>query len=116
MWISRQLAEPDYEPETQNGKSTLGYDGETEIVSTAVNRNVALYAPFGYSFSLPAGCDVLLTRRDGTQAGIGISMKNEGLKTGEIKITAQSGASIYLKSDGSVVINGLTITKNGVIE
>jgi hypothetical protein len=58
---------------------------------------------------------MLLSKGDGQQAAIGTLMNGGTVKPGEIKITASSGAYIYLKSDGSVVINGMEIDRNGVI-
>jgi phage gp45-like len=116
MWISKQIVKNEDEPISQTGKSTLNSDGSVEVVSTGVNRDVKMYAPFGYSYSLPTGINVLLTQGDGTQTGIGVELDSKNLKSGEIKITSSSGAYIYLKQDGSVVINGLAISKEGVIE
>lgn len=116
MWISEQISKAGERTENQTGKSTLNSNGSVEITSTGVCRDVELYTPYGYSFSLPTGENVLLTRCDGAQAGLGVKLNCEDLVTGEIKITASSGAYIHLKDDGSVVINGLKINKNGVIE
>lgn len=116
MWISQQISKGNEQSESQTGKSTLNSNGSVEITSTGVSRDVELYAPYGYSFSLPVGQSVLLTRCDGAQAGLGVAFSSEALALGEIKITSSSGAYIYLKQDGSVEINGLKINKNGVIE
>ncbi len=116
MWISEQISKGQPQTENQTGKSTLNSNGSVEITSTGVCRDVELYSPYGYSFSLPVGQNVLLTRCDGAQAGLGVALSSNALAQGEIKITALSGAYIHLKQDGSVVINGLKINKNGVIE
>lgn len=116
MWISKQLAAESGETDLQTGKSTLNSNGKVEVVSSSVNRNVDMYAPYGYCFSLPAGNHILLAKGDGEQIGIGVSVDSSNLKTGEIKITSSSGGYIHLKENGSVVINGLTINRNGVIE
>lgn len=116
MWISKQLAEDSGETELHTGKSTLNSNGRVEVVSSSVNRNVDMYAPYGYSFSLPAGNNVLLAKGDGEQIGIGVSVDGDELETGEIKITSFSGGYIHIRQDGSVVINGLIINRNGVIE
>lgn len=113
MWISRQMSKRMDEPSAQTGKSTLNSNGCVEVVSTGVNRDVELFSPYGYFFSLPPGENVLLSKCDGQQVGLGVRLDKCNVKTGEIKIISQSGAYIHLKQDGSVVINGLKITKNG---
>lgn len=115
MWISRQIAKSQEQPAVQTGISTLNRNGEIDAVSTGAERSINIYAPYGYTFSLPMGIDMLLTKSDGEQAAIGVLMKNNGVKAGEVKITAASGAYIHLKNDGSVVINGLEIDRDGVI-
>lgn len=115
MWISRQITKTQESTALQSAVSTLNSNGEVEAVSTGAERSIHIYAPYGYSFSLPAGVDMLLTKSDGEQAAIGTLMKNSGIKAGEIKITAASGAYIHLKNDGTVVINGLQIDRDGVI-
>ena len=116
MWISRQFSKNEEEPSSQTGKSTLNNNGSVEVVSSGVSRDIELFAPFGYAYSLPAGTNVLLTKSDGAQAGVGVSMDDSDLMQGEIRITSSYGGYIYFNDNGDVIINGLKITRNGVIE
>lgn len=116
MWISRQLAQEKQEtPPIQTAKVTLNNTGEDNGVSAGSERGVKLCSPYGYCFSLPAGESLILTHCDAQQTAIGVTMAAKGLKTGEIKISSESGGYIYLKNDGSVIINGLEINSDGVI-
>lgn len=115
MWISRQTIKSALDPAVQCGKVTLNNSGEISAASTGAERSVKVYAPYGYSFSLPAGSDLLLSRSGGEQVSFGTQMKDESVSQGEIKITSAAGGYIYLKNDGSVIINGLKINKEGVI-
>lgn len=116
MWISEAIATDGGRQLLQTGKSTLNNNGSTEAVASGVSRGIEMYSPYGYAFSLPSGENLLLAECGGNQAGIGVLTSSENLAVGEIKITAASGAYIYLKNDGSVVINGLKINSKGVIE
>lgn len=116
MWISGAISSRPDNPTVQTGKSTLNSNGKTEAVSSGVSRDIEVYSPYGYAFSLPSGEKMLLAECEGNQAGIGTLNDNGDIETGEIKITAASGAYIYLKNDGSVIINGLKINAKGVIE
>lgn len=115
MWISRQITKARETPSVQTGTSTLNRNGQVEAVSTGAERNIKIYSPYGYSFSLPEGTEMMLAKSDGQQSAIGTLMHTDDIETGEIKITSASGAYIYLKNDGSVIINGLEIDKDGVV-
>lgn len=115
MWISRQFTENQGDPLIKPGISTLNSDGRVEAVSTGVERDVSIYSDYGYCYSLPSGTEMLISNCSGQQAAIGMLTSCNGLKSGEIKITAESGAYIHLKDNGSVIINGLEIDNNGVI-
>ena len=117
MWISQQFARnAQVTPSVQSGRITLNDNGSVEAVSTGVQRSIGLCAPYGYMYSAPNGADMLLVSCAGEQTAIGVPMSADALKSGEIKIKAASGAFIYLKNNGSVVINGLEINRNGEIE
>ncbi len=115
MWISRQIAKAKDTPAVQTGKSTLNSNGQVEAVSTGTERNISIYSPYGYFFSLPAGEEMLLAKSDGHQAAIGTLMNIDEIAAGEIMIKSSSGAYVYLKENGSVIINGLEINRDGVI-
>lgn len=115
MWISEQLTKGQSSPAIQSGVSTLNSNGQVEAVSTGAERNIKIYSPYGYSFSMPAGVEMLLSKSGGQQAAIGALMDSSNIEQGEIKITCASGAYIHLKKNGAVVINGLEIDKDGVI-
>lgn len=115
MWISRRMLENEEKQTVQPGRVTLNKNGRVEAVSTGVERDVEIYSPFGYCFSLPKGSEMLLVQSADGQAAIGVKHSAENIFPGEIKISSPSGAYIYLKKDGSVVINGLEIGKDGVI-
>lgn len=116
MWLSRQTVKNTAQPAIQKGRVTLNSNGQLEAVSTGAERSIRIYSPYGYKFSPPKGENMLLTQSDGEQASFGVEMSTQGIKPGEIKITSQFGGYIYLKNDGSVVINGLKINSKGEIE
>lgn len=115
MWISQQISKEHAEPSIQSGRVTLNGSGGLEAVSTGVDRSVDVFSPFGYAYCVPPNTDMLLASFDGKQGALGIAMNAESLDAGEIKITSPFGAYIHLKKDGSVVINGVVISKTGEI-
>lgn len=115
MWISKQITKTQETPTVQTGTSTLNSNGQIEAVSTGSERNISIYSPYGYCFSMPAGVEMLLAKSDGQQAAIGTLMNPDGIANGEIMIKSLSGAYVHLKNNGSVIINGLEISRDGVI-
>ncbi|HIY34853.1 MAG TPA: hypothetical protein IAA24_07015 [Candidatus Eubacterium faecigallinarum] len=115
MWLSKKMVSKESTPAVQSGISTLNSNGKVEAISTGAERDIRFYSAYGYSFSIPSGEEILMSQSSGQQTAFGTLMKNSDIETGEIMITSQSGAYIHLKNNGSVVINGLEIDKNGVI-
>jgi len=116
MWISRQTVKSSELPLIQTGKVTMSNKNGIEAVSSSPQRNIDIYSPYGYSYALPSGGNMMIAKCDGRSAATGVLMNSSELKTGEIKITSASGGYIFLRNDGSVVINGLVINKNGEME
>jgi phage gp45-like len=115
MWISRNFNTRGSSGSLETGTVTMSSNGEVEAVSSGVDRLARLSAPFGYSFGVPQGQELVIARLDGEQVAIGTVMQSRGLDEGEIMISSPSGAYIRLCTDGSVIINGLVISREGVI-
>lgn len=115
MWISRQIIKEEKTPAVECGEVTMSANGNVEATSTGVERNVDFYAPYGYNFCVPKGEKLLLTQGGGEQVCIGVESDSSNMECGEIKIISLSGAYIYLKNDGIIVLNGLKISKEGKI-
>lgn len=116
MWLSRIIRESGTAPQAEPGKITLSGNGVLEADATRSSRNVKLCFPYGYAAGVPAGAEVmLLPAVDGVLA-FGTETAGSLPAPGEVTITSRGGASVALKNDGTVVINGcLTIDKEGNI-
>ena len=120
MWLNKNY---NSQAESFAKKGTVTLGGTANVDAGEGNRNAEVYAPYGYSFCAPAGGEVLIIcpYAKGGKVGpfggaiAGTKAVQSNLKNGEIKICSLSGAYILLSSDGSVVINGTVIGKNGKI-
>ncbi len=112
MWLSKKFNNP-YMSVSEVGTVTVSENATIDALSTISSKEVQNYSPYGYSFSVPTGEEVLLVNSSLGTVGAGIKMKNENLSAGEIAISSIGGARIVLKTDGTVNINGLVITKDG---
>lgn len=84
-------------------------------VSSSESRGIPIFAPRGVAYRPCEGDRMIIMNIDGSQACIGSLCVTDGLDSGEISISSAGGAKILLKNSGEVVINGLTITKDGQI-
>ena len=112
MWLNKNYNSAS-ESYAEKGTVTIG--GTQNLDAGEGARNAEVFAPYGYSFCAPAGEEVLIVGSPFGGAVAGTKCTQENLKNGEIKICALSGAYILLRADGSVVINGTVIGKNGKI-
>lgn len=116
MWISKVLASEAKSSRAETGVVTLSGAQGAEVCATRQSRDFPVYAPYGYRYALPAGTSVLMVPSSRGDACCGSLMeKDMELKAGETALFSAGGASLYLKNNGSVIINGLEITRDGTI-
>lgn len=73
------------------------------------------FAPYGFCSVAPANVKGIAMPCEDGDITVAYEMPNRNLSEGEVEIFSLGGASIKLKNDGSVVINGLVITSDGRI-
>lgn len=114
MWLSRRFNKTENSA-AETGVVTLNANGFTEAAASMPSRNRDTFSPYGYSYCAPVGEEVLIVNGSSGTVFAGTKMPAPSLGQGEIEIKSMGGASVVLKNDGSVVINGLVIDKNGEI-
>lgn len=85
-----------------------GSDGAA-VLSSGEHKNVAYCLPYGF-FSMPPTGEraVVLPLEDG-EISLGVIAPRESLEPGELKLQSMGGASLVLKNDGRVLVNGREI-------
>ena len=66
-------------------------------------------APYGVLSIPPAGERAVVLPLDDGEVSIGVLAAAENLSEGEVMLRSSGGASIVLKNDGTVLINGRVI-------
>ena len=94
---------------------TFSEPGNFGAVGSAEHRGIPVFAPKGISYAPSEGDNLLILPVDGTDTCIGTLVYSAGLPAGELRLTSVGGAEIRLKNDGSITLNGLTITKEGAV-
>lgn len=113
MWISKRLAATQEEKAPESAKVTGVRGGQMDAVGAYEYIGVPSVAPYGF-FSLPEeGESVLVTGAQGFDVCLGIIRAGVPIGAGEILLQNAAGASIHLKNDGSIELNGLIITSRG---
>lgn len=112
MWVSKQLTQKSKEEQTPK-RMTVTAPGAAGYTMQAgeEERGVQLVAPFGIAYAPLPGQKALVLPLQDTACCLGVWMPDRQLKPGELMLYAASGATIYLKEDGSVVINGQVFPK-----
>ena len=106
MWISRKLAYESGSERAERGYVSMSSHGKIEAGSSVNSRNIESFSPYGYCANIPAGEEIILVPSNDGQVALGVRSAAQPIEAGEIKIVSAGGASIHLKNDGSVVING----------
>ncbi len=97
MWISQNIR---YRP--LFGEAFVRLGGKT-------------FAPYGYISNAPSTARGVAVPCEGGDVTIGYEMGKSSLDEGEVEIRSLGGAYIRLNNDGTVEINGLTISSGGDI-
>lgn len=89
--------------------SGFGVVGDSEITGALV------FSPRGIAYKPCVGDHLLLTPVTGADACAGALTSTAGLAPGELRLSSSGGATIYLRQNGDIVLNGVVITKDGEI-
>lgn len=115
MWISEKITKYNTSKVAEKGSVTIS-DSQFEASATISQRGIENYAPYGFKSKAPVGEQALIMPSSDGQAVVGFLNDSSDIKSGEIVIKSQGGATIVLKNDGTIMLNSMVITKDGVIK
>jgi len=88
------------------GEITSTAGGMITVSSDEEFRDIPAVRPYGYHACPPLGHRVLVVQTPHGPAVMGALFTPEGIEPGEIRLVSAGGATLVLKNDGRVVING----------
>lgn len=110
MWVSRYLAENSFsDPKAAVGEIASSASGESAVRASNEYFRLRSLAPYGISCLPPKGCDSVVIHTDRGDYLLSVMDQNVSLEAGELELRSSGGASIVLKNDGSVLINGRAV-------
>lgn len=107
MWLTSHLNRGDNSPYASRGSITGANGKRVQVDASAQHRDLKLVAPYGIYYVPPIGEGAVVLPFDGGEACVGVvAVPSHKLERGELMLYSQGGASIVLKNDGTVLING----------
>ncbi len=108
MWLTSFMAKNTKDKKTASAGSVTGVKGgRVEVDASLRQLNLPIVSPYGVVYVPPVGEQAVLVSTDAGDACIGVITKEyNDLKQGELMLCSSGGASIVLKNDGTVLING----------
>lgn len=107
MWLVDYVTRNSFtKTEPSCGDVTNSSMGNVAVNSSLEHRNMPVIAPYGIVYNPPLGEKSVVLPLTKEQACIGVVAPYKQLQEGELMLYSKGGASIVLKNDGSVVING----------
>lgn len=112
MWLLNYVTRNSFsKTEPTVGDVTAYSMGNVAVNSSLEHRDMPVIAPYGIAYNPPLGEASVVLPLVSEQACLGVVAQDKNLEEGELMLYSKGGASIVLKNDGSVVINGKVFEK-----
>lgn len=110
MWLMNYITKNSGKaPSAVKGNVNKNDKDGTAVISSGEHKRLKSCFPYGIVSVPPTGERAVVLPLDDGEVGIGVVAKNAGLAEGEVMLYSKGGASIVLKNDGRVLINGQEI-------
>lgn len=110
MWLSKQISNAcKLAKNVKIGKVTSSNSNSVTVQSDQEYRQINAMAPFGVISNPPIGTKVVITPVENGYICTGSLSPSSTLEPGELMLYSKGGASIVLKNNGQVLINGTSI-------
>lgn len=107
MWLMRYITKNSMAAPTAVKGNVSGVKSSgLSVNSSGEHKQLRLCRPYGVFSVPPVGeCAVVLPLEDG-EISLGVIAQDSSLAEGEVMLKSKGGASIVLKNNGKVLING----------
>lgn len=110
MWLMKYITNNSLSvPVAVKGELSGAGENGASVSASEEHKNLELCFPYGVVSVPPAGeRAVVLSLNDG-EVGLGVLKSTASLEEGEVMLFSKGGASLVLKNDGRVLVNGREI-------
>ena len=114
MWLTSYITNNSISaPYAVKGELSTGGLGGASVSSSGEHKGIEMCFPYGVVSVPPAGERAVVLPLDDGEVGLGVLKKAVGLEAGELMLYSKGGATLVLKNDGRVLVNGIELA-NGI--
>ena len=109
MWLMNYITKNSITaPKAEKG-GVKSSGNTVSVDSSEEQRGIYCSMPFGFASGVPVGEAAGVLPLANGEVSLGVLAKNVELDEGEVMLSSKGGASIVLKNDGRVLINGKAV-------
>lgn len=109
MWISKRIAASNVDYKNLDGEVTYSSSNTVNVQNSSEYRNISFVVPRGVAYSPLDGDKTVIIPVGDKYICSGVIAEDKNLQPGEIMLYSAGGASLVLKNDGKVFINGVEV-------
>ena len=110
MWLMSYITDHSLAPPSAaKGELSSGGSGGTSVASSEEHKALEMCFPYGVVSVPPSGERAVVLPLDDGEVGLGVIANSVGLQEGEVMLYSKGGATLVLKNDGRVLINGAEV-------
>ncbi|MCH5299567.1 MAG: phage baseplate assembly protein [Ruminococcus sp.] len=107
MWILNYVTQNSLTPSLpEKGRVKGSVGSKVQVDASSDFGQINVVSPYGIAYVPPVGEQSVVINADGENFCLGTVAPTKRLQAGEIMLFSAGGASIELKNDGNVYING----------
>ena len=107
MWLMNYITNNSHTaPRAVRGELSVGEANGTAVSASGEHKQLELCFPYGLVSVPPSGEQAVVLPLDEGEVAIGVIANGIGLEPGELMLHSKGGASLILKNDGRVLVNG----------
>lgn len=109
MWLINYVTKNSIpNPQSEKGNIKSFSNGRVQVNASSDFKHLPVVAPYGIAYVPPIGCQTAVMPAYGGEMCMGtISNFENELEPGEVMLYSSGGATLALKNDGNVYINGV---------
>lgn len=107
MWLMSYITKNSISaPSAEKGELSVSEANGTAVASSGEHKELEFCFPYGLVSVPPGGEHAVVLPLDSGEVGLGVIAAGQELEEGEVMLYSKGGASLVLKNNGTVLING----------